>query len=115
MKMPRLKPLTLPLASALEGATVRDNSLAITTFIQSSLLKLGKHGYAAYVSDQAADNNETIEVLSRAHELPKFASNPAMVETLIYCLNWAYAHQLTLLSEGKTLLADEQGLSKSAA
>ena len=104
-----LKSLTQPLTFDLEGEILRENSVEITRFIKQSLYRRrNMPDRQKHLIHEAADNNEAIEVLSRAHELPAFASDPANIEIVTHCLNLAYAYQLTLLSECERVVADLQ-------
>jgi hypothetical protein len=100
-----LRPITLPLTIAVDRTAIRGNSLTIKTFIQSSLKKLGKRGgIAAYVSDCAVENNETVEVLSEGAWIIDYKDKPELLDACLWSLSWAYAQQLDLLAECQALL-----------
>ena len=106
LNSPSLISLVLPLALDFDGVAVRENSLAITSFVQGALHQPGPmSGWPKYLIDQVADNNDTVEVLSKAFGFPSIAEDPDVTESFLYCLNFVYTDQLHLLSECEKLLA----------
>jgi hypothetical protein len=103
---PCLTPVALPLTSEFEGEAIRQNSLAITNFVQTSLQQAKPmFGWPKYLIDQVADNNDTVEVLSNAFTPSAIANDQSIAETFLHCLNFVYTDQLNLLSECEKLLA----------
>jgi hypothetical protein len=99
------------------GTTVaRENSRAINRFVRRALHQPGHmFGWRKYLIDRAAENDQTLEVLSEAFDLPSIASNPSAIETVWHCLNLAYSDQLAVKSECEKLLAEDLLISRSAA